>query len=147
VNKERELLKRFIEIYRTNSPIGTLKSLVVDIDAELAKQVDTNWIDNVVRDIAELPDRTSPEDWPEAMLVTAIELTDLIKSRAPSCTESRPYNDLPKHPKFNAFIRAFWRRIDAHKNDFSKELPEEMPVQFRASMETALLVFDKDKSR
>jgi hypothetical protein len=57
----------------------------------------------------------------------------------------RPYNELPNPPMFDAFIRAFWRRIDVHKNDFDKELPEEMPVQFRASMETALLVFDKNK--
>lgn len=28
----------------------------------------------VVRDVAELPDRTSPEEWPEAMLVTCAEL-------------------------------------------------------------------------
>jgi hypothetical protein len=58
----------------------------------------------------------------------------------------RPYNELPNHPMFDAFIRAFWRRINAYKNGFDKELPEEMPVQLRASMETALLVFDKDES-
>jgi hypothetical protein len=58
----------------------------------------------------------------------------------------RPYETLPRSQNFNAFIRAFWRRINAHKNDFGKELPEEMPVQFRASMETALLIFDKDGS-
>jgi hypothetical protein len=54
-----------------------------------------------------------------------------------------PYKYLPDHPMFNAFIRAFWRRINAYKNEYGKELPEEMPVQFKASMETALLVFDK----
>ena len=30
--------------------------------------------DLICRDVAELPDRTSPDDWPEAMLVTAEEL-------------------------------------------------------------------------
>jgi hypothetical protein len=67
--------------------------------------------------------------------------TPLYTSPSPAY---RLYDELPKSSKFNAFIRAFWRRINAHKNDFDKELPEEMPVQFRASMETALLVFDKE---
>lgn len=55
----------------------------------------------------------------------------------------RPYNTLPISPKFDAFIRAFWRRIHDYKIMYGKELPEQMPVEFRASMETALLVFDR----
>ena len=31
-------------------------------------------VEAIIRDVAELPDRTSPSDWPEAMLVTADEL-------------------------------------------------------------------------
>lgn len=38
-------------------------------------------IDGVVRDVAELPDRTSPEDWPEAMLVTGDELRAILLAR------------------------------------------------------------------
>lgn len=34
-------------------------------------------IDRIVQRIAELPDRTSPDDWPEAMLVTAGELRQI----------------------------------------------------------------------
>lgn len=34
--------------------------------------------------------------------------------------------------------RAFWRRIDAYKNDYEKELPEELPVEFASFMATAL---------
>jgi hypothetical protein len=34
--------------------------------------------DNVCRAVAELPDRTSPTDWPEAMLVTHDELFDIV---------------------------------------------------------------------
>lgn len=37
--------------------------------------------DLIVRDVAELPDRTSPDDWPEAMLVTGEELHALIVER------------------------------------------------------------------
>jgi len=48
------------------------------------------------------------------------------------------------HPKFEAFIRAFWRRIEPYKNKHGKELPGEMPVEFKASMATALLIFDRN---
>ena len=41
-------------------------------------------IDNVLRDVAELPDRNSPEDWPEAMLVTGAELRQIIITHAPA---------------------------------------------------------------
>jgi hypothetical protein len=33
---------------------------------------------NICRDVAELQDRTSPAHWPEAMLVTADELTEIV---------------------------------------------------------------------
>lgn len=42
------------------------------------------WIDNVLRDVAELPDRNSPKDWPEAMLVTGAELRQIIVTHAPT---------------------------------------------------------------
>ena len=48
------------------------------------------------------------------------------------------------HPMFEAFIRAFWRRIEPYKKMYGKELPGKMPVEFRASMATALLMFDRD---
>jgi L-aminopeptidase/D-esterase-like protein len=38
-------------------------------------------VDLIVRDVAELPDRTSPDDWPEAMIVTATELRQIIRAR------------------------------------------------------------------
>ena len=36
--------------------------------------------DKIVREVAELPDRTSPADCPEMMMVTAEELKGIIKS-------------------------------------------------------------------
>ena len=50
--------------------------------------------------------------------------------------------DLEDHPMFDAFIRAFWRRIEPYKNQYGKELPKEMPVEFSANMMTALMTFD-----
>jgi hypothetical protein len=38
-------------------------------------------VDRIIRDVAELPDRTSPEDQPEMMLVTAAELAAILKSK------------------------------------------------------------------
>lgn len=35
-------------------------------------------LDQIVRRVAELPDRTSPDDWPEAMLVTVAELRAIL---------------------------------------------------------------------
>jgi hypothetical protein len=41
------------------------------------------WIGDVILDVAELPDRTSPDNFPDAMLVTGAELREIIESRAP----------------------------------------------------------------
>lgn len=35
-------------------------------------------IDRIIGAVVELPDRTSPEDWPDAMLVTADELRAIV---------------------------------------------------------------------
>ncbi len=40
-----------------------------------------DWISRLTIDICELPDRTSPEDYPEHMLVTGKELRELIQRR------------------------------------------------------------------
>lgn len=47
-----------------------------------------NWIDDVLRDVAELPDRNSPADWPEAMLVTAPELRQILETHWPEPTDA-----------------------------------------------------------
>lgn len=44
---------------------------------------------------------------------------------------------IEEHPNFEGFIRAFWRRIEPYKNNYGKELPEELPVEFTAHMATA----------
>lgn len=38
-------------------------------------------VNDVIQAVAELPDRTSPEDWPDAMLVTADELRAILLDR------------------------------------------------------------------
>ncbi len=44
--------------------------------------------DEIVQAVAELPDRTSPDDWPEAMLVTANELRHIVTQTA-QCERER----------------------------------------------------------
>jgi hypothetical protein len=48
---------------------------------------DTATIDRIVQRVSELPDRTSPDDWPEAMMVTATELRQILADEWP---ESSP---------------------------------------------------------
>lgn len=38
----------------------------------------------------------------------------------------------------NGIVRAFWRRVYPFRNDYGKELPLDMPIEFSASMGTAL---------
>ena len=35
-------------------------------------------INSIIRDVAELPDRTSPEHWPEALILTSDELGEIL---------------------------------------------------------------------
>jgi|JI10StandDraft_1071094.scaffolds.fasta_scaffold87191_8 hypothetical protein len=42
-----------------------------------------SWIDEILREVAELPDRNSPKENPEAMMVTAAELRQIIEAHAP----------------------------------------------------------------
>lgn len=54
--------------------------------AKEGEQAGADWISNVVRDVSELPDRTSPEGQPDMMLVTVNELHDIIALHAPTTT-------------------------------------------------------------
>ena len=47
-----------------------------------------DFIDLIVRDVAELPDRDSPAYFPEAMLVTADELRSIIENRLSELTHN-----------------------------------------------------------
>jgi len=44
----------------------------------------------ICRAVAELPDRNSPEDWPEAMLVTHEELADIVRASLAASAGSEP---------------------------------------------------------
>jgi hypothetical protein len=43
-----------------------------------------DWIESIIQDVCELPDRDSPEDQPEMMLVTDKELREILEDK---CSE------------------------------------------------------------
>lgn len=73
VNGERRFVNKAVE-----SP--------TDDPSRPAVSEDDPWQDRlaaaIVQAVAELPDRTSPDDWPDAMLVTADELSSIVRAAA-----------------------------------------------------------------
>lgn len=75
--------------------------------AALAAQV----AEKVLMDVCELPDRTSPADWPEAMLVTGEELDWIVKEHVATALQ-RLSDDLAREREDYAatlsIVRAEW---------------------------------------
>ena len=47
-----------------------------------------DWIDKTIRDMCELPDRSSPEDDPEAIVATPSEIRAAIEANLPTRLEN-----------------------------------------------------------
>lgn len=47
--------------------------------------------------------------------------------------------------QFSGFIKAFWRRIYSKRNEYGKELPSHLPVEFKVHMLTALATYPVGK--
>ena len=64
---------------KTNTICGLPQPTVCEEHVEYV-HVDlfSNYVDNIIQQIAELPDRTSPEDQPDMMMVTADELRVIL---------------------------------------------------------------------
>lgn len=74
----RELRDRLIVARNENNCAEG--GLVAPIALPVVQQ--ESYINAVIQHVAELPDRTSPDDWPDAMLVTAAELRDILTEHA-----------------------------------------------------------------
>jgi hypothetical protein len=68
---------------------------------------DTATVDRIVQRVAELPNRTSPDEWPEAMLVTADELRQILADEWPASSPPEPpaeryrtHDDLDGTPRY-----------------------------------------------
>lgn len=81
----RELADEIVDYLNDNGtelPGTKLREGVTDILARkhiAAARVSPGVIEEIIRDVAELPDRDSPKDWPEAMLVTSEELQLILE--------------------------------------------------------------------
>jgi hypothetical protein len=80
-----EIEKLRVENERLRGALRIELSAITDADVvwaidALAEQPDEpDLIDQIICDVSELPDRNSPEDWPDAMLVTADELRIILE--------------------------------------------------------------------
>ena len=70
---------------------------------------------------------------------TADELIDRLLSEYSHHCNLKTISDI----QVEQVCRAFWRRIEPFKNQYGKELPENLPVEFLAHMATALTFVDK----
>lgn len=65
-------------------------------------------ITQIIREVAELPDRTSPEDRPEMMLVSCDELEGILEATLPAETEDwQPIDTAPKDQEVE--VRGRWK--------------------------------------
>lgn len=58
---------------RITEQLDERQDLYTQINKGVAEKIEL-----IIRDVAELPDRTSPEDWPEALIVTGDELEEIL---------------------------------------------------------------------
>lgn len=84
------LLDKFITHFRHIPKCGTLVP-----HSETVQSGFSEIVENIIRDVAELPDRTSPEDWPDAMLVTADELDEILQRHLNINQETEDGNPYP----------------------------------------------------
>jgi hypothetical protein len=124
-NSELLALRDFLnrELPSVSTPPG-------DDEVERLQNITDDLVGNIIVDVAELPDRTSPDDWPTAMLVTGDELAEIVErhfraaiAAIPSRDDWRDIGDAPKDqsamlvylPKEPAPYRVkmgFWRASD-----------------------------------
>ena len=98
----------------------------------------------ICRAVAELPDRNSPEDWPEAMLVTHEELADIVRASLAASAGSEPMfwvrlcsDGLYEGPIHNARIEEVRRQSGAWSPLYLHPSPPEGMVGGWMPIETA----------
>lgn len=65
-----------------------------EIPMTLPDDVVEQFARDVCQDVCELPDRTSPDDWPEACLVTGKELHIIVTERFRAALEAARYGEM-----------------------------------------------------
>ena len=64
---------------RENALDNPRSAFFVEVAKAVLGALDASAIPAIVKRVAELPDRSSPDDWPAAMLVTGDELAQIIR--------------------------------------------------------------------
>jgi len=99
------------------------RALIALADRRAARQpVGEMAFDQVVQDVAELGDRTSPKDWPEAMLVTAEELKAILRDRIALPTTPAPvtvWSEAEKEAAWRFFMNV---KSESLRDSFVKSL-------------------------
>jgi hypothetical protein len=108
-----------------------------EIGQQLAGKLPSFDINAIIRDICELPDRSSPEDDPDAMVVTADELKAVLLSNS---LPFQPLNiDHISDKTILKIVGAFWRRA------VPKEIPLPESIVSITAMRTSLMWIDMDR--
>jgi hypothetical protein len=93
-------------------------------------------IERIVTEIAELPDRTSPDDWPEAMLVTGEELTTILRHHLADAGAPTRHAPEPVGDRVEAACR------ELHEWWDNPNVPDSVRVQPRRDVSRALAAAD-----
>lgn len=85
-----------------------------------ASAADRRLRERIIQRVAELPDRTSPDDWPDAMLVTAEELLDILADElavrdAPPRGAPEGWQDIATAPKDGSRINLIGQHVGTGK--------------------------------
>jgi len=108
-----------------------------EIGQQLAGKILSFDINAIIRDVAELPDRSSPEDDPDAMIVTADELKAILLSNS---LPFQPLNiDDISDKTILKIVGAFWRRA------VPREIPLPESIVSITAMRTSLMWIDMDR--
>lgn len=98
-----------------------------------------NWVDTGLH--IDVPDRAiaKGEFWvhatsnEEAVFYLTL-LAEAIGHDEPRPLEKIHLGHLENHPKFDEFIRSFWREINKFEDELPHELPNPLPLEIRATL-------------
>jgi hypothetical protein len=93
---------------------------------EPERRILSNIITDVIRDICELPGRTSPEDWPEAMLIETDELRGILEQYFEGRNRDCMLSDARIIQVANTVKIPFGHGVYAYLKEFAEEIQSDM---------------------
>lgn len=114
--------------------------------AQQAALDDDCLINQIIRDVAELPDRTSPDDWPEALLVTATELRKILasyidkQSMVPAILEPHGWAIMNQETGNSIFWSTDWEQVKAKEIELGIKAQRQYIEKLAKAKERNILV-------